>query len=362
MSHDVPLTNGASPRVTLKDVARKLGISHVSVSIALRDRKGISPELRVRIKETAAAMGYTPEPQARALAVYRHNKRHTGIHSALAWVNFWDDPKMLRSFPEFDLYWKGAFEAAHAAGYHLEEFVFKNISSLNRLGKILSTRGIRGIMIPPHNKQINWTGFDWSEFAVVKIGHSQQSPKAHVAAPDQVGNTLLAYEHVKAAGYRKIGYLGSLERVMKWWFSGGFLMEQVLEDSSNRIPPLFIKETYTTPHLFELESTMSQIRRWIQRHKPEVIIGETGHVATAIEKIGLRVPDDIALVNLSYHDSHDLSGINQNPLLIGKAAVDTLIGQITRNEWGECKIGQTVTVMGTWTEASSLPLRTSTTD
>lgn len=355
MSDDISPRPTGAIRVTLKDVARRLGISHVSVSVALRDREGVSQELRIRIKETAAAMGYTPEPMARALAVYRHSRHSHSIHSALAWLNFWQDPKDLRSFPEFDLYWKGASEAARSMGYHLEEFRLRETATQKRLENILRARGIRGVMIPPHKVQIDWTGFDWDGFAIVKIGHSQQTPHAYVAAPDQVGNTLLAYERVKAAGYRRIGYVGSRERVMKWWFSGAIFMEQILEPTSNRIPPLFLKETYTTPNLFELESTLSTLRRWIQRHEPKVIICETGHLAIAIEKIGLKIPQDLALVNLSCNSSSGQSGIDQNPLLIGKAAVDTLIGLITRNEWGERKTGHTMTVMGTWIDGPSLP-------
>lgn len=300
-------------------------------------------------------MGYTPEPTARALAVYRHNKHPVSIHSAIAWVNFWQDPKDLRSFPEFDLYWKGASEAARSSGYHLEEFRFRETATLKRLENILRARGIRGVMIPPHQVQIDWAGFDWNEFAIVKIGHSQQTPQAYVAAPDQIGNTILAYERVKAAGYRRIGYVGNLERVVKWWFSGAILMEQVLEPASNRIPPFFIKEAYTTPNLFELESTLSPLKRWIQRHKPEVVICETGYLAIAIEKIGLKIPQNLALVNLSCNSSSGQSGIDQNPFLIGKAAADTLIGLVSRNEWGECKIGHSVTVMGTWMDGISMP-------
>jgi len=37
----------------------------------------------------------------------------------LAWINCWPDPKKLRSFKEFDLYWKGAFAEAERSGYRL---------------------------------------------------------------------------------------------------------------------------------------------------------------------------------------------------------------------------------------------------
>ncbi|MED4971843.1 substrate-binding domain-containing protein [Geobacillus stearothermophilus] len=45
-------------RVTMRDIARKLGVSSVTVSKALNDKEGVSEELRKKIKETAREMGY----------------------------------------------------------------------------------------------------------------------------------------------------------------------------------------------------------------------------------------------------------------------------------------------------------------
>lgn len=44
--------------VSMRDIARELGVSAVSVSKALAGKDGVGPELRRRIEEQAAAMGY----------------------------------------------------------------------------------------------------------------------------------------------------------------------------------------------------------------------------------------------------------------------------------------------------------------
>ncbi|MFH1369199.1 MAG: LacI family DNA-binding transcriptional regulator [Elusimicrobiota bacterium] len=46
------------PKTRVSDIARLAGVSPSAVSFALNDRKGISPELRVKIKNTAAKLGY----------------------------------------------------------------------------------------------------------------------------------------------------------------------------------------------------------------------------------------------------------------------------------------------------------------
>ncbi|MBP3888138.1 MAG: substrate-binding domain-containing protein [Cellulosilyticum sp.] len=46
--------------VKLEDIAKKLGVSNVTVSKALADKSGVSEELRKQIKELARQMGYIP--------------------------------------------------------------------------------------------------------------------------------------------------------------------------------------------------------------------------------------------------------------------------------------------------------------
>ena len=45
--------------VTMRDIAKKVGVSTVTVSKALTDKEGVGAELRAMIKATADEMGYT---------------------------------------------------------------------------------------------------------------------------------------------------------------------------------------------------------------------------------------------------------------------------------------------------------------
>lgn len=53
--------------VRLSDIAEKVGVSTVTVSKALSDQKGVSEEMRARIKELADEMGYTPPSTVRRI-------------------------------------------------------------------------------------------------------------------------------------------------------------------------------------------------------------------------------------------------------------------------------------------------------
>ena len=61
--------------------------------------------------------------------------------------------------------------------------------SAKRLETILVARGIQGLLLPPAGgATVDWSGLDWSRFAVVRFGYSLTEPAAHLVAPDSTAN------------------------------------------------------------------------------------------------------------------------------------------------------------------------------
>ena len=71
------------------------------------------------------------------------------MHAALAWLNAWPNPQQLRSNRTFDLYWQGATQTALKLGYRLDEIILDAQMPARRLERILLSRGILGLIIPP---------------------------------------------------------------------------------------------------------------------------------------------------------------------------------------------------------------------
>ena len=67
----LPLRSRATGRITLADVAHAAGVSHITVSRALRGERAVDPALVERVQTAARQLGYVPDPAARALASQR---------------------------------------------------------------------------------------------------------------------------------------------------------------------------------------------------------------------------------------------------------------------------------------------------
>jgi LacI family transcriptional regulator len=333
-------------RVSLRDVAREVGVSHVTVSLALRHDPRISLERRQEVEAAAKRLGYRPDPMLSSLSAYRQAKLPVTIRSTVAWLNQWDDPKALRRLHEFDNYWRGARETAERLGYRLEEFVLKRDLSAARLQKILTTRNVRGILIPPHPTGLNLPDFDWSFFSIVRFGASVKVPRAHIVTSDQTKCAAMAFTRVHERGYGRIGYVSSLrfDRDTKGNFRAGYLScQDALLPVRRHLPDLFLEETPTSREVRNL-------RKWLRTAAPDAIITTLSCLPELLMEAGWRVPDDIAVATLSVADGHFDSGVDQDSFEIGQVAMSTVAGLIHQNERGIPEHCRRILVEGQWVD------------
>ena len=78
--------------VTLKDIAKALGLSRTTVAMALKNAPKIAECTRQRVQKAAKELGYEPNPMATSLAHFRQRSKTQPIRAALAWLNLWPDP------------------------------------------------------------------------------------------------------------------------------------------------------------------------------------------------------------------------------------------------------------------------------
>lgn len=334
-------------RVTLRDIGRELGISHVTVSKALRNQSGASPELKARIHKKATEMGYSPDPMLSALSRYRETNKDMRIQSELAWINTWKEPKKLREHKEFDQYWEGASYSAQRFGYHLEPFYLDEMP-VKRLESILKARNIQGILLPPLGAQaIELKDFDWASFSVVRFGYSTPQIKSHFVTSAQMVNTMRAFDRANELGYKRIGF------VCEYWqmrfFGVGYTWAQKTLPSEQQLPLLILNQSD------DLSVQQEAMEKWLGEAKPDAILTDNNVIPEMLRNLGYRIPQDIGVATTSIHDTEIDAGIDQRPFEIGRAAIRIITALIVERSFGlpDC-INETL-IEGQWTDGSMLP-------
>ncbi len=344
----------SNKRITVYDIAEKLGVSHATISMALRNHPAISVKRRVQVIKTARQMGYVPDPHLAALAAYRRTNAPARIQSAIAWINHWAQPEQLRKHQEFDLYWQGATAAAKRFGYSLEEICWTPDYSARRFEQILLTRGIRGVLIPPHMTPPDWGDFNWSKFSIIRFGLSVASPDSHLVTADQLRAVLMAVKKMAAYGYERIGLVvpADSDRKLGGGFVGGF---SAAGQSFHLpvIPPLLTEEQVYAQNP---EKARRQLSQWLKKYEADAILTTLPEIPALLRQLDYRIPEDIAVAGTAVDVPVD-AGIDQHSEAIGRIAVETLVTQINLNERGEPDDPYRVLVESRWRDGKSLPAR-----
>ena len=342
----------SNPRVSLRDIAAKLGVSHSTISLALRNHPRISPAMRETVKRTAEAMGYRPDPMLAALANYRRGREIKPVSSCVAWINAWPKPEKLRALKEFDGYWRGASKAAEKFGFRLEEFRLGPDCSPKRLHQILRARSITGLLLPPHQTEPDWGNFPWNEYCLLRFGRSLAVPACHVVTSDQIANSMLGIQRIRERGYRRIGFVspgGDFSRRGLQWERGYIGGQRMIHDPH----PLPVLELPVPP-----EKQKAALANWMKKHQPDAIFTSAPNMAELLGSLGFRVPEDVGLAVTSVLDAGADAGIDQHPEEIGRVAFLMLNSILLDRANGIPSIFRQILVEGSWVDGHSLPERT----
>jgi LacI family transcriptional regulator len=350
-------------RVTLADIAAKAGVHVTTVSMAMRNHPRLPVGTRNRLQALANEMGYRPDPLLRALAAYRGQK-HRHRMPVLAYVTNWNTRwgwKKITAHPDFYL---GAEAKANQLGYKLEHFWLQEPGlSQVRLGKILFSRGINGLILASHSRAMgDDLRLDWNRFSAVKIDYFPHQPVLHNVTNNQVDIVRLAMKKLLAAGYRRLGFVmhRGWDHAVDHLWTAGFLCEQQHLPGHEQIPAHIFPALHPMA-LWRVENDTPEVepaafQQWLEATRPEVIISKSSFVLPALKKLGLQVPRDIAFVDVFLDDPSGLTaGVRQNHQTVGSVALELLAGQLQQNKFGIPLIPTTTFVEGTWCDGRSCP-------
>jgi len=335
-------------RITLADIAAKAGVHVTTVSLALRNHPRLPESTRKRIQTLAQEMGYAPDPYLRALVAYRGRVMARRNPPTLAYVTNWNTRFGWKTRTAHSDFYEGAANKARELGFNMDHFWMREPGLTHgRLSRILYSRGINGLIIASHVREIDAElRFDWERFSAIKIDYFPHHPELHNVTNNQLQIIRLAMQKAIEAGYKRIGFVmdDGWDITVDHLWCAGYLWEQQKIGVHDRIPP------YLFPNAEDFGS-------WYERHRPEVIISKAEFVMPWFEKHGLRIPEDLFFIDIFLEDtSGRLAGVRQNHATVGALAVELLAGQLQHNKFGIPEIPTTTYVEGTWFDGASCPM------
>ena len=310
--------------ITLEDIAKRLHVSRVTVSKALRGHPDISEDTVKKVQKVAEELGYSPNIIARSLSARRSNMIGLVV------------PKIAHFF--FGSVIEGVYNKAFENNYETILTVSQENAERERkhLQTLVSMR-VDGIIISISQETRDLQIFAWIQKMGVPLLFLDRRPEPALpgfnsVAVDDKGGALKAVEQAIKVGYRKIACIGGnthinigknrmtgFESAMKehdipirkdWIITGGFGKNVGYDGfmhlhSSGRMPEFIFAMTYP------------------------VALG----IYEAAKELGVRIPEDIDLICFGDSDvsrviSPALSCVAQPSHELGSKAVELMLSTL----------------------------------
>ncbi len=348
-------------RITTKDIAKKAGVDTSTVSRALRNHSEIALKTRRKIQAIAKEMGFYPDPMLAGLVAYRQTRKTARYQSTIAIISDSLEPSAWREGfkTETKEMFLGIEERSKELGYSIEEVSPRHMKVKNEdLSKILRNRGIRGVIVAPRTPHRGFLEMDWSFFSAITIGYSLIYPALNRVSRNQFSETILTMRRLRQLGYRRIGLAvpREVDERANHGYWAGFATENRCIEPKNQIPWF----NFSVPR----EDNLDQFHSWLNRYKPDVVIGINNHLLNWLQLLKYDVPNEIGFASFCAVHPHLAQPLHKKNLLatgicpknkiIGSTAMDLLVGMLHRNECGIPSDPKTILVDGCWVEGETV--------
>jgi LacI family transcriptional regulator len=328
--------------ITIKEVAAHAEVSIATVSYALRGHAKISLATRERVRQSAEALGYRPNPRVAGLMAHIRRAHGPSVGERIAFVWVHTTREECRSDPFLGSVLSGARQRAEQLGYALEEFWTEQPGMTDRrLSAILRSRGITGVVFSPvmHEVAVR-LDFDWPRFASAVIGHARWVPELHHSGHHHYHAMSATLEEAARLGLRRPAVIlnpEANERGRRAWHAA-FLAFHPLPDEA----PLLA--------LPALPPNAAALRQWVGLRRPDVLILHRSDMVRQVRAwLPARERPFLACLHWS-PDIAELPGIDQRFDLVAANAVDLVVGQLIANELGVPEVPRVTLFPGHWVD------------
>lgn len=338
------------PRVTLKSIARKAGMSIATVSMALRGDGKIAKETAARIRALADRLGYSPDPLLASLASRRFRAQKSVEGLPLAVLEF----PIFEGSPVYAKDYRPAlFAEARRLGYAPQVHGARDIARHHDFARSLYQRGVHAVIVtgqpPPDFFSSNPV---WTRFALAQCGRYHADLPVHAVRPHVTQALTLAFSELRLRGYRRIGFaLGRHRRLLEDDLArlgtALVLMDQEIEPE-DRIPP----------YRGQMHD-QTAICEWASAQRADAYVGFSDAMWYSLdEKLGIKCPRDAGFAALHISPSSAsapvVSGLDQRRDEIARQTVQLVDQMLRHGELGPMGEPRQILIPSRWIDGSTL--------
>ncbi len=332
---------------SVRALARELGISHTTVSDALRNNPRVSEKTRERVHKAAREMGYHYNPLAGAIMSEIRKSTVGAFRGVVAIVDLDTSSERTEGATIYHgEIMKGAKAAAGRLGFKVDHFILGDEHiSVSRLNSILESRGIRGILILPVLGKPSVSSLDWSNLTGIYTDYLIDDPPLHSVCPSHFRSMTIALEEVLKLGYKRPGLVlhkaHDRRLLFRWEAAYSTYLGHRLD--------------VTSEPLIASKLTRECFIEWFEETQPDVVMCHRGEVLDWMKEHGCKVPETHGFCCLNVISANiKASGLDLLPRVCGTRAMETLIAQLHRNECGIPDIPSTVNYPAEWRDGPTL--------
>ena len=281
--------------VTLKDVAKRAGVSRSAVSRTFTNGASVSDSMRHKVEKAATELGYTPNALASSLTTGR--TRLIGLVS-----NNFHNPIFLEVF---DLFTRGLQDRG------LRPLLVNLSDETDPANSVSMLRqySVDGVVVASSTLTPEFSqAFKNANIPVVhSFGRHSSSPQVHVVGIDNVECGRMAARELQERGYRRVGFLGGPQ-------SATSTQDRIEGFKSELAQCKNISMCHSYADGYSFEAGRREMKRLLKGKVAEAYFCGDDVLSigalSAIQDAGLSVPGDIGIIGLNDMEMAGWENIN----------------------------------------------------
>ncbi len=307
-----------SKRVTIKDIARELGVSPSTVSRAMKDHPDISSETKKQVNELVEKLKYRPNTVALSL-----QSRKTNIIALVV-------PEIVHHF--FSSVISGIEEVAQEAGYHV--MIFQSNESYERevaIAQSLASMQIDGLLVSVAKTSMKFGHFNElmnEGIPLVFFDRACEEIQADKVVVDDFTGAYNAVEYLIRTGCKRIAHFEAPQHLQIGYQRKRGYISALEKHGIEPVEELMIK-CDSLAEALELTPGIMRLDK-----PPDAIFAVNDLTASGVMKVlkqlRYRIPDEVSVIGFtdglvaSIIDP-GLTSVSQHGFEMGKRALNMLL-------------------------------------